>query len=132
MMNERTDREILLSMYSDVHKDAYGFRPRDWDRVQALSDAEIQAECDELGEIAMEEFEREEANERASAAALADIARNLADMNGIDISTAYRWLIEAEGDHVDLEHFLWLSGVGCGRVAYEFRQLLLIIDSELR
>lgn len=134
MQNEmiRSDREILLSMYSDIHKDAYGFRPRDYDRVALLTDEELGLECEELGKIAMEEFAREEQAERESAAELADLARRLASENGVDIPTAYRWLIAAEGEYCDLEHFLWKMGVGCGRIAFAFRQELAIIDSELR
>jgi CO dehydrogenase/acetyl-CoA synthase alpha subunit len=127
-----TDRAELLSMYSDIHKDAYGFRPRDWERVQALSDAEIRAEIEDLSKTAMAEAEREERAERRAATELSELARKLATEQGIDIPTAYRWLIAAEGDYCDLEHFLWKMGVGCGRIAYHFRQELAIMDPELR
>jgi hypothetical protein len=131
MMNI-TERNELLSMYSDVHKDAYGHRPRDWERVMLLTDEELVAECEKLGEIAMAEMAREEQAEREAAAELSELARKLATEQGIDIPTAYRWLIAAEGDYVDLEHFLWKMGVGCGRIAYHFRLELAIMDPDLR
>jgi CO dehydrogenase/acetyl-CoA synthase alpha subunit len=131
MMNI-TERNELLSMYSDVHKDAYGHRPRDWERVTLLTDEELVAECEKLGEIAMAEMAREEAAELTNALDLQNLARKLATEQGIDIPTAYRWLIAAEGDYCDLEHFLWKMGVGCGRIAYHFRLELAIMDPELR
>ena len=33
----------------------------------------------------------------------------------VDIPTVVRWEIQAEGDYCDLEHYLWIQGVGCGR-----------------
>ena len=60
-MNEHTTRDY--SLYSDVHKDAYGFRPRDWDRVRSMTDAEFQAEIDRLCDRASEEAEREDRRE---------------------------------------------------------------------
>ncbi len=41
--HEATDREVLLSIYSDVYKDVYGCRPRGILSASALTDEEIEA-----------------------------------------------------------------------------------------
>lgn len=119
MMNIQNERDELLSMYSDVHKDAYGFRPREaaWAEVRAMSLDELRAEMDYLGKVAAEEYDREVKAEGEAALRLWATAMGLAMSQNVPLATAYRWLIEAEGEHVDLEHFLWLSGVGCGNIA---------------
>lgn len=48
MTHESTDRDILLSIYSDVYKDVYGIRPRGGAFPSDLSDEEIQAKLDDL------------------------------------------------------------------------------------
>ena len=50
MTNSKEAREVLLSIYSDVHKDVFGFRPRGAAFPDDLSDEEIQAKLDDLQE----------------------------------------------------------------------------------
>ena len=129
MMNI-SERDELLQIYSDVHKDAYGFRPGEgqWYAVKAMSLDELKAEMDRLGDIAADEYAREVAAEKSAIVHLqATIARMMSEQ-GIDEATAYRWLIQAEGDYVDLEHFLWLYGCGCGNDA---RALQADLDARL-
>lgn len=112
-----SERDELLSMYSDVHKDAYGFRPRDYDRVKALSLDELRAEMDYLGKVAAEEYDREVKAEGEAALRLWASAMGLAMSQNVPLATAYRWLMQAEDLENDLEHFLWRQGVGCGNIA---------------
>lgn len=114
MMNI-TERDELLSMYSDVHKDAYGFRPRDWERVTLLTDEELQSEVDYLWKRAEEKSEREDRYEAEALAEWQDRVSSRARSLRVDIPTVVRWEIQAEGDYCDLEHYLWIQGVGCGR-----------------
>lgn len=126
MMNEYTDhitaREELFSLYSDAHKDAYGFRPRGehtFLRLQAMSPAELQREFDTLSAHMEQEVEMEREMEREAAIRLRDTAAGLAQEQGISLADAYRWLMQAEECEGDLEHFLWRMGLGCGTLAFD-------------
>jgi len=46
-VNHPSDREILLSVYSDTYKDVYGHRPR-VERISEASDADIDLAIDGL------------------------------------------------------------------------------------
>jgi hypothetical protein len=57
-----TKRSELLSIYSDMHKDRYGMRPRgDW--LRTASEAELSAEIDLLDKWLQEELEGEAIDE---------------------------------------------------------------------
>jgi len=64
--NNSSDRDILLSIYSDVHKDVYGFRPRGAAFPSDLSDEEIQAKLDDLQARLDAEMEEERYEEERS------------------------------------------------------------------
>lgn len=106
-----------FDIYSDLHKDAYGFRPRgalaisflnaDEDRRRAMLD---EASRDAAREA---EFERE-AQQAARDAFEARIADTIAIGAG-DRRTALRWIIQAEDADIendqDVEHVLWCLGL---------------------
>ena len=112
MMNEHTTRDY--SLYSDVHKDAYGFRPRDWDRVEAMTDAEFEEEIDYLCKRAQEEAEREDREEAAALARWQERISAEAAAQSVDVATMVRWEMQAQ-DEDWVEHYVWDQGVGCGR-----------------
>jgi len=58
--NNSSDRDILLSIFSDVHKDVYGFRPRGDAFPDQCSDEEIQVLLDRLQERLDEQLQEEE------------------------------------------------------------------------
>ncbi len=81
------------SILSDLHKEAYGYRPAAayYDAWSEMADFAKQAEWDRLVRLVKEEYERERlmedlAHERWSA----HLAQLMAD-NGIDYATALRW-----------------------------------------
>ena len=134
MMNEHTDhiaaRDELFSIYSDAHKDAYGFRPRGehtFLELQAMSPAEIQAEFDRLSETISEQVDAEREAERHAAMKLRNDASTIAMEHGISLADAYRWLMQAEGCEGDLEHFLWRMGLGCGTLAFDIAKELQLL-----
>jgi len=57
MESNSSERDILLSIYSDVYKDVHGIRPRGAAFPSNLSDEEIQAKLDELDKQLQEELE---------------------------------------------------------------------------
>lgn len=87
------------SLFSDAHKDAYGFRPSQYtyQAWYAMSEAELVAERDSLYaavEASIEEDRR--AHQCAATRFEAMLAKSMAD-HGIDRATAIRWDMDAEG-----------------------------------
>ncbi len=93
------------TIVSDLHKDAFGFRPREffWEEWNAASDAQRQEIWDDLL-LALEravEFERKQQE-----AAIADFRTQVADMMALgarDEHQAKKWIIQSLGaDEYDL------------------------------
>ena len=108
-------------LFSDLHKDAYGYRPTSvfWEWLEEATKAEKQALWDSLID-AMERREavRLEDEKRAIAAFELLVSRTM--NNGAKTrADAVAWMIDAElGDHFkgDVEHFEWRMGVPFGYV----------------
>lgn len=89
----------MKATYSDAHKDAYGFRPRndtsgwtreDWERESArVSDAAQEAA----------ELEREEQDRAIEA--FEQTVQEYIDLGAGDRETALRWIRDAEQDEID-------------------------------
>jgi hypothetical protein len=103
---------------SDLHKDAYGFRPtqRFFDVWAEYTPAEKQEVWDGLVST-MEYNQKEEA--RIEAANLADFRKQVAaTMKFCDCNwkKAVEFLADAEGDDIDcdqdFDYFLWKQGIG--------------------
>ena len=93
-----TEREQLLTYISDVHKDAYGFRPRgSYDNYSVV---ELKAELDRLCEIAEEEYKRQQELETEAYKALHKHLADLVSIGARDFKQALAWDIQAE----DCEH----------------------------
>ena len=87
---------------------------RDWDRVEAMTDAEFEEEIDYLCKRAGEEAAREDRFEaEALARWQARIAANAAAQS-VDVATMVRWEMQAQ-DEEWVEHYVWDQGIGCGR-----------------
>ena len=118
--DDLSELEQLATIYSDAHKDAYGFRPRGGGIHNPTTVEEYRAAIEDCGRTIEEEEKRERAYEaKALAAFEAEIATLVAD-HGIARETALRWWFEAEGfeprDHIgwarqDAEHVLWKRGI---------------------
>ena len=104
------------NIFSDMHKDAYGFRPRNHRFYDAdTTDAEKQRIWDAVCEDVEEAIERENNERDAAQVAWEDrIAKLCADHN-IDRATAIRWDIDAEdarnGDQIDVGYYCYLVGI---------------------
>jgi hypothetical protein len=125
MMNKGNTVHIQddLSIYSDMHKDLYGMRPSEanWYRVNRLTPEQLEAELADMSKSIATQIDNEHNIELANAQQLKTAAETLASEQSVDIGTAYRWLMQAEGccDADDIEHFIWMSGIGCGCTAFE-------------
>lgn len=108
-----TEREQLLTYISDVHKDAYGFRPRgSYDNYSVV---ELKAELDRLCEIAEEEYKRQQELEAEAYKALHKHLADLVSIGARDFKQALAWDIQAEEcEHdgfVDFGFYCYKKGI---------------------
>jgi len=102
-----TEYDFDESIVSDLHKDAYGFRPRSdfWEHWAFSTDDQKQKIWDDLVDELQCELER---ISQEHARAIAEFEKRV-DCNliygAIDRTTAIRWIFECEGlDHADLSY----------------------------
>lgn len=93
-MNQYTFEENTMS---DLHKDAYGFRPREtfWHNWDLSTMDEKQAIWDGLLRAAESSIKEEEADEAAAAAEFeSQVAKNI-ELGAVDREAAVRWIIDS-------------------------------------
>jgi hypothetical protein len=103
-------REEMIQIYSDVHKDAYGFRPRyDWG---GLTLDELKAEFNKFNEIIKENNKFEEAAEREAVENFKALIATTMKHGAADEKQAVQWLIQTEEIHnyQDIEAWIWEWG----------------------
>ena len=105
------------AILSDLHKDAYGCRPSTgfWDRVDAMTDGELETLFAELGDCVADEIQRERAQALRDQRQLELDIQKMIDLGAGDRVDAIRWLVDgADLDFAvnqDCEHFLWQRGI---------------------
>jgi len=110
---EMSTLEQYACQYWDMHKDAYGFRPRHID-TSAWTLEQFEAEFRVLGmAIADAEIERQALEQKASFEFEARV-QTLMGAGAKDRATALRWIHEAEGSNGDDEYLCFLVGVPYG------------------
>lgn len=90
------NRDHIISAISDLHKSAYGRRPRGVYDVDGMSDAELLALEHRLHIEACAAWDREKARMAESAERFEGIVLELIAMGAKDRTTALRWLLDAE------------------------------------
>ena len=109
-MEPMTRQEELHSIYWEMFKDAYGYRPRGID-TSAWDEATFDAEFNYLQDlIAKNEQERKIAEHEAAHAFEMRIQSILA-CGAKDREMALRWIHEAEGSNGDDEYLCYLVGL---------------------
>ena len=107
---EMTTLEQYACQYWDMHKDAYGVRPRCID-TSSWTEADFEAEFKLLGEV----IEREEALRKESEEKAAHDFEmrmlSLLQTGAKDRDMAMRWIHEAEGSGGDDEYLCFLLGL---------------------
>lgn len=105
--------EQAAQIYSDMHKDAYGFRPREGGvhNPQTLEDYNRAFEAMQ-SEITEEEAREKARQKKALEKVQAEIEALKVQFN-LDRESALRWWFEAEGStcKLDREHTLWGRGI---------------------
>lgn len=111
--NTATDiREEYISQYSDMHKDAYGFRPRfdysDW------SLADFETEFEYLGYLIQRRIDDDNAAYDAAALRMESLIQNTIALGAGSRETAIRWLMDADNASGDIQYFCYLNGLRYG------------------
>ena len=105
--------EQYACQYWDMHKDAYGFRPRGID-TSSWTEADFEREFFQLSvTIAEEDRVRKEAEEKAAH----DFEMRILSLQmtgATDRDMALRWVHEAEGSDGDDEYLCFLVGLPYG------------------
>ena len=109
---ELTHRENMILLYSDFHKDAYGFRPRTIN-VYAFTTEELEADFDRFEQVCADNRIEELSAEAEADKAFQTLIANTIQMGAGDEVTALRWIAEGavEDYGYDYEHFLWNQGI---------------------
>jgi hypothetical protein len=104
-----TERNDLLNIMSDMHKDAYGFRPRNIN-YSAFTDAELDAEVDRLQAVIEESIKEEAIQEEADLEAFGKLINKTIAMGAGDRATAIRWIVDGADDW-NAEAIVWSMGI---------------------
>lgn len=104
---------------SDLHKDAYGFRPSEsfWYVWRSNTDAEKQVVWDNLLEALEAEMKRYNAEQAKAIAAFDQRVAGLAALGAEDFEMALRWLHEAEDTQGDDDYLEYRLNLPYGHIA---------------
>jgi len=102
------ERWTVEATMSDLHKEAYGFRPRGYD-FAAMSDDDLFALADKWSADADRAYQEELAAEQARVDDLNATIDEMIALGAGDRATAIRWLVDAEDldDWADVDYNLW-------------------------
>ena len=107
-----TELEQAQCTYSDMHKDAYGFRPRFDYSVWTME--QFNAEFEQMGKIIEADSKIEKENQEKAAHDFEMRVLSLQQVGAKDRAMAIRWIHEAEGSNGDEEYLCFLLGVSYG------------------
>ena len=107
---EMSDLEQAQSTYSDMHKDAYGFRPRGID-TSSWTEEQFEAEFVSLSETIDANYKQQLAQEAVAQHDFEMRVLSLLQTGAKDREMALRWIHEAEGSNGDDEYLCFLLGL---------------------
>ena len=102
-------------LFSDLHKDVYGYRPRgaameDWNsRTPRQKNELFNALCDELEEVTRDEKRQADRNLMEFTGEIL----NMIELGAKDRETALRWMTQEHEFHSeqDVSHWVWSHGI---------------------
>lgn len=100
-------------LFSDLHKDAYGFRPR-WDYftwLESADDDELQAEWDSLLKAVERSIKEDELREKAAIEQFEQLVSKSIAAGAPDRETALRWIMDASICNGDWEFLCYEHGL---------------------
>jgi len=108
--NYSDEKNELLSMHSDMYKDAYGFRPRgvnfDKHTIKHIND-----EIDFLQEIIEDDMKLQAIRQQQDIVAFKNLIQETIEHGAGNHETALRWLLEGSEYPQDIEMFVWSTGI---------------------
>lgn len=110
-------RDEMLSVMSDLHRDARGYRPPVWFRQSwaEMSDSQLAKAYDSLYAELEAQLEYERRVEGEADRVLRARLEGLVLSYGISYKDAVRWDMQSfDVEEDDLEYWLWLNGVNSG------------------
>ena len=92
-----TEYTFDSNIVSDLHKDAYGFRPTQgfWAQWEAMNDDGKQAEWDSLCDALYASNEEEELRQQRAIVEFEGLVETTIESGASDRETALRWIMEA-------------------------------------
>lgn len=111
--------EELHQLYSDIHKDAYGFRPRGLSDEFLADETALRAAIADAERALEVTIRREREDEARAIAAFERRVASTMEAGAADRATAIRWLREAAGEMSvhDADYFCWENGLPFGYIA---------------
>ena len=110
---EMTVLEQYACTFWDMYKDAHNFRPRHID-TSSWTEAQFEAEFEQLAEIIRREGELREEREAAASHEFEMRMLDLMRSGAKDRAMALRWVHEAEGSDGDDDYLCYLVGLPYG------------------
>ena len=110
MQDTMTRWEELHSIFWDMHKDAYGFRPRSIDTTN-WDEATFEAEFNYLQELIARNEQERKVEEQEAAHAFEMRVQSIMACGAHNREMALRWIHEAEGSNGDDEFLCYLMGL---------------------
>ncbi len=108
-----TDHDYAI--YSDLHKDARGFRPTNWTRIRDLNEADFNAAMGSLHAELVRALADDAESEAVAVRKLTDTVHDMVEEHGINRADALRWLADADDVRFDTQqdilYFLFLNNV---------------------
>ncbi len=110
-MTTYTRREELLSLISDMHKDAYGFRPRGYNWSSYNND-DLETQLDSYEKIIQENTNNEALHNTTKVEEFKLLLQNTINNGTGDRHTALRWLFQgSELSIYEYERFIYNQGI---------------------
>ena len=106
---ELSELEQAQAIYSDMHKDAYGFRPRFDYNTWTLE--KFNAEFELMGRIIEDDNKVKQETQAQAAHDFEMRVLSLLQTGAKDRAMALRWIHEAEGSNGDNEYLCFLLGL---------------------
>lgn len=103
--------EDLASTYSDMHKDAYGFRPR---HIPEWTISEFEAEFERLQVALDRAIAEDNAAYEAAAIRMESRIESTIALGAGTRENAIRWMMDADNVNGDIEYFCYLNGLRYG------------------
>ena len=111
-LTKLTPREEMIQIYSDFHKDAYGFRPRGIN-YDAMSLEDLEADFARFAEVCKENANAEAIAEAKAVEEFEASISAIISMGAGNKATALRWIAEAgvADSGWDMSYYLWKLGI---------------------